>query len=105
MKTSTQTGSSEIKYKTPNLLLTTQSEVFNKRKASKKFIKIVVKVKNRLGNACFHFLYSNRNREKFPSKIQKKLKPPIKIKLLCAVGIDSKYSIIISIYSNFFLKI
>ena len=43
---------------------------------------IVVAVKNRFGNACFHFLYLKRNNENLFSKIQKKLSPPIKIKLL-----------------------
>ena len=43
----------------------------------------------------------NLNKEIFPSKIQKKLKPPTKIKLRCREGILSKYSIIISIESKF----
>jgi hypothetical protein len=81
----------------PKLFVLTQSEVFNKRKANKKLMMIVVKVKNKLGMACFHFLYLNSNNEIFPSSSQKKLSPPTKIKLRCKDGIVSKYAIIVSI--------
>ena len=56
MNTSKNNGISLKKYKTPNLLVTTQSDVDKSKKAREKLIIIVVSVKKKFGMACLHFL-------------------------------------------------
>lgn len=51
---------------------------------------IVVNVKKKLGMECLHFLYGTLNKGTTPSKTQKKVIPPIKIKLRCQEGMVSK---------------
>lgn len=76
-KTLIQIGSIGSQFNKPNLFEATISEIFNNRKANKKFMIMVVRVKNKFGIACFHFLYLKRNNETLFSKIQKKLSPLI----------------------------
>jgi len=68
---------------TPKSFTTTHFEVSINRNAKAKFIITVVPVKNRFGNACFHFLYLKLNSGKIPSKNQNKVIPPTNIILLC----------------------
>jgi hypothetical protein len=51
---------------------------------------MVVMVKKKLGTECRHFLYGTLKRGMMPSKIQKKVIPPIKIRLRCQEGMVSK---------------
>ena len=45
-----------IQFNKPKLLLSTQSDTASNKKANEKLIIIVVKVKKKLGIACFAFL-------------------------------------------------
>ena len=80
----------------PKLLICTQSEVPKSKKAKVKLIITVVAVKNKLGKACFHFLYLKLNKGNAPSKIQKNVIPPTRMILLCNEGMFSKYVKIVS---------
>ena len=80
----------------PKLLICTQSEVPKSKKAKVKLIITVVAVKNKLGKACFHFLYLKLNKGNAHSKIQKNVIPPTRMILLCNEGMFSKYVKIVS---------
>ena len=87
-----------IKFIIPKLFSTTQSEQVINKKAKLKLIMIVVSVKNKFGKAWTVLLYLKFIKGRIPSNIQKNEIPSTKIKLLCRVGIFSKYNKIDSIF-------